>query len=63
MKCEHMFLHNLCYLFLIALAINIVIGTYVAYSLWDLKRYVTHVKFETRTQWNCIQRSCTQTTI
>ena len=46
----------------IALAISIGIGAYFVYSRWYLKN-ITRVKFSTRTQWNCIQRSCAQTTI
>ena len=39
----------------IALAINIGIGAYFAYSHWYLKKDVAHIKFGTRTQWNCVQ--------
>ena len=34
----------------IALAISIGIGAYFAYSRWYLKKYVTRIKFDTRTQ-------------
>ena len=62
---------NLCICFctmfvvlaVIALAISIGIGAYFAYSRWYLRKHITRVKFCTRTQWNCIQRSCAQTTI
>ena len=50
-------------LLLIIFTINIGIGRYFLYVHWYLKEDVTHVKFGTRTQWNCIQRSCAQTTI
>ena len=39
----------------IALAINIGIGAYFVYSHWYLKKDVAHIKFGTRTQWNCVQ--------
>ena len=47
----------------IAFAISIGIGTYFTYSPCYLKKDVTRIKFDTRTQWNWIQRSCAQTTI
>ena len=42
-------------LVVIAIAINIGIGAYFAYSHWYLKKDVAHIKFGTRTQWNCVQ--------
>ena len=35
--------------------INVGIGSNFLYFHWLLKEDVTHVKFGTRTQWNCIQ--------
>ena len=56
--------HTVCVILaVIALAINIGIGAYFAYSRWYLKRHVTRINFGTCTQWNCIQRSCAQTKI
>ena len=47
----------------IAFAISIGIGAYFTYSPCYLKKDVTRIKFDTRTQWNWIQGSCAQTTI
>ena len=58
------FSYTICVILaVIALVISIGIGTYFAYSCCYLKRDVTRIKFDTCTQWNCIQQSCAQTTI
>ena len=41
----------------IALAINIKIGAYFAHSRWYLTKDITRIKFGTRTQWNCTQKT------
>ena len=62
---ENLYVCSYIILFVLAvitLAISIGIGAYFAYSHWYLRKDIIVVKFGTRTQWNCIQRSCAQTT-
>ena len=58
--------HNSCTLYIVLFSIiyivNIAISRYFLCFYWYLKN-VTCVKLGTGTQWNCIQWSCTQTTI